>query len=557
MMKRILVITAILALAAVPAMAQEWTLSTELGEEPIEALAVAPDGTAWAGQGNSIYRFDGASWSIITTVTGWTDLAFYGAATPANDRAYFSGLGYPPAGGSKSSVPTSIYLPIVLRQSGGAGKSLSWWEVGLLVAPWDYSAHLWAVANASSGYDVWAAAGDGGIYKSSNDGASWDSHTSNVTGVGYFTGIAGSGPSDIWAAGGDSVRYNPCLYHYTGTGWELFTSASMGDTPSVCVPVSQTPWYAFAGSGYTKVGKYDGGWVSLTAFPDHVSKCITSNPQSGEVWVGTRNYGTSPATGNIFYSSNGMDWYAQTSLPAAVYALDASYPGAVWAGGNGKVYYLQQHARRTDHRGDYNGDGTCDLSIYRRNTGLWAVRGVTRAYFGGPSDSIVPGDYSGDGTWNPAIFRPATGLWAVRGVTRAYFGNFSDQPVPGDYRGDGTYAPGIFRPTTGLWAVRGVTRVYFGNSLDHPVPGDYHGDGTWNPGIFRPTTGLWAARGVTRVYFGNLSDHPVPGDYHGDGTWNPGIFRPAAGLWAARGITRAYFGSLGDIPAVSTTNTGR
>ncbi|MDP8214640.1 MAG: hypothetical protein RAO92_09160 [Candidatus Euphemobacter frigidus] len=68
-----------------------------------------------------------------------------------------------------------------------------------------------------------------------------------------------------------------------------------------------------------------------------------------------------------------------------------------------------------------------------------------------------------------ALFRGSSGLWAVRGVSRVYFGGSTDQPVPGDYGGDGTFYPGIYRPASGLWSVSGVTRVYFGGSSDTPV----------------------------------------------------------------------------------------
>ncbi len=542
-MKKILA-AAMMFLAAGPAMAQEWALSTVLGDMNIEALAVAPNGTAWAGQSNSIYRFDGSAWSVVTTVTGWADVEFFGAVAPANDRAYFSGCGYPPAGGSKASFPASIYLPIVLRQSGGANKSLSWWEVGLLQAPWEYSAHLYAAANGSGGYDVWAAGGGGGIHKSSNDGASWESHTSNVTGVGYFSGIAGSGPSDIWAAGADSARYYPCLYHWDGANWNLFTSNFSGSSPVVSVPTDGTPWYAFGGMG-AEVGRWNGSWDSLTAIPNHWPKCLTSNPQTSEVWLGTEN--TSTHTGGI-YHYDGVNWQPHTSLPGPVWSLDASYPGVVWAATTGAVYNLGWRPGRRDCRGDYTGDGSTDIAIFRQTNGLWAVRGYTRLYFGGSPDAIVPRDYSGDGSTNVAVFRQTNGLWAIRGYTRAYFGGSGDTAVPGDYRGDGSADIAIFRRNNGLWSIRGYTRSYFGDSSDVPVPGDYSGDGSSNVAIYRSSTGLWSIRGYTRYYFGGSSDVPVPGDYNGDGTWTPAIFRPANGLWTVKGITRAYFGISSDYP---------
>ncbi len=197
---------------------------------------------------------------------------------------------------------------------------------------------------------------------------------------------------------------------------------------------------------------------------------------------------------------------------------------------------------------DYNGDGTSDIAIFRSASGLWAVRSVTRVYFGGLQDEPVPGDYDGDRTTDIGIFRPASGLWALRSVSRIYFGGAADETVPGDYDGGGTWSVGIFRPTSGLWAVRGTTRIYFGGSADIPVPGYYDGAGAKEIGIFRESSGLWALRGISLIYFGTSGDETVPGDYDGNGTWDVGIFRGSSGLWALRGTTRIYFGSSPDQP---------
>ncbi len=196
---------------------------------------------------------------------------------------------------------------------------------------------------------------------------------------------------------------------------------------------------------------------------------------------------------------------------------------------------------------DYSGNGTSDIAIFRPVSGLWAVRGVTRAYFGAAADLPVPGDYNGDGTAELAIFRAGSGLWAVRGVTRAYFGGGGDLPRPAEWRWNGKIDIAIFRPVSGLWAVRGVTRFYFGSQADQPVEGYYAGLPA-AAGIFRPASGLWAVRGVTRFYFGGPGDRPLPGDYDGLGRWQPAIFRPASGLWAIRGLTRRYFGGSADLP---------
>lgn len=198
--------------------------------------------------------------------------------------------------------------------------------------------------------------------------------------------------------------------------------------------------------------------------------------------------------------------------------------------------------------GDYNGDGTADIGIYRGNSGLWAVRGVTRSYFGGSADIPVPGDYNGDGECDMGIFRPNSGLWAIKGITRVYFGGNGDRPIPVDFSGDGTSGAAIFRPSSGLWAIHGLSRIYFGNNSDIPIYGNFNTDPTVDPGIFRASSGLWAVRNVTRVYFGSGADQPVWGDYNADSRDDIAIFRPAAGLWAIRGISRLYYGTAGDIP---------
>jgi hypothetical protein len=203
---------------------------------------------------------------------------------------------------------------------------------------------------------------------------------------------------------------------------------------------------------------------------------------------------------------------------------------------------------------DFNGDGTSEITVFRPSSGLWAIRDMTRIYFGSSSDQIIPGDYNGDGTTEVGIFRPSTGLWALKGVSRIYFGSSADMAIPGDYDGDGYCDIGIFRETSGLWAIRGVTRVYFGLSSDQPRTGDYSGNGTSNIAIFRKTSGLWAIRGITRLYFGSASDQPVPGDFYGSGTSDISIFRESTGLWAIRGITRLYFGSSTDQPVPADYN---
>ncbi len=81
----------------------------------------------------------------------------------------------------------------------------------------------------------------------------------------------------------------------------------------------------------------------------------------------------------------------------------------------------------------------------------------------------VPGDYNGDGTTDVAVFRPSTGMWYVMGGTAVSWGVSGDVPVPGDYNGDGKSDVAVFRPSTGTWYVMGGTAVSWGASGDQPI----------------------------------------------------------------------------------------
>ena len=198
--------------------------------------------------------------------------------------------------------------------------------------------------------------------------------------------------------------------------------------------------------------------------------------------------------------------------------------------------------------GDYNGDGTSDIALFRQSSGLWAIRDITRIYFGGSSDTPASGDYNNDGITDIAIFRGTSGLWAVNGISRVYFGGSSDLSAPGDYNGDGFCDIAIYRGSSGLWAARNITRCYFGSNDDIPVPGYYEGSRSKEIAIFRPAAGLWAIHGLTRFYFGSSEDQPVAADYSGNGSEQAGIFRSSSGLWAIRGYSRFYYGSSIDRP---------
>lgn len=142
-------------------------------------------------------------------------------------------------------------------------------------------------------------------------------------------------------------------------------------------------------------------------------------------------------------------------------------------------------------------------------------------------DVAAPGDYDGDGTTDLAVFRPAAATWIIQlssgSVKVVSMGDPAqgDVAIPGDYDGDGITDPAVFRPSTATWIARlsggGVMVTTMGDAGHHdlPIPGDYDGDGITDLAVFRPSTATWILRqsgGAVRIFQKgepNLIDVPV------------------------------------------------
>jgi uncharacterized delta-60 repeat protein len=186
--------------------------------------------------------------------------------------------------------------------------------------------------------------------------------------------------------------------------------------------------------------------------------------------------------------------------------------------------------------GDYDGDGKADPAVYRPGASagqqsVFYYRGssnnpgsiITFVPWGSNGDLAARGDYNGDGRLDPTVFRPANGFWYSLNLTNntstaTNWGLATDKLVPADYTGDGKTDYAVFR--NGVWYIlqsnTGLTQYEaWGLSTDTLVPADYDGDGLADVAVFRD--GVWYIRqssdGDRFIPFGLATDIPTPSSY--------------------------------------------
>ncbi len=201
----------------------------------------------------------------------------------------------------------------------------------------------------------------------------------------------------------------------------------------------------------------------------------------------------------------------------------------------------------TVQRADFNGDGTTDLFLYNRVTGVWlkAVdnREGTYSFYGyqwAPGWTPFVADMDGDGRSDVFIYNKTNGQW-FRCLTTGS-GDFSYTPgvwaagwtvAPGDYNGDRRADLFLYNnnaasdPNSGKWfrvlSIPGGLFSYVAGDARWAsdwqlTPADFNGDGRTDMFLYR-SNGQWF-----RVFFADTGTQYSPGVWAGGWTISAGKF---------------------------------
>ncbi len=179
--------------------------------------------------------------------------------------------------------------------------------------------------------------------------------------------------------------------------------------------------------------------------------------------------------------------------------------------------------------------------LYLKNTNTTGYADVAINY-GLPGDHPVVGDWNGDGTTTIGIYRNGS-FYLRNSNTPGFadlvfaFGAIGDQPIAGDWDGDGVDTIGVYR--NGTFLLRNSNSVgtpgmsfVLGNPGDVAIAGDWNGDGFDTTGVFRPSNGALYLKNTNatgfadiQINYGLSGDFPIVGDWDGDGDSTIGIYR--------------------------------
>jgi hypothetical protein len=205
--------------------------------------------------------------------------------------------------------------------------------------------------------------------------------------------------------------------------------------------------------------------------------------------------------------------------------------------------------------GDWDGDGTGDVGVYRFTPSgsefrLQKPASIRAFVWGSPSDTPLVGDWNGDGVTEVGRRRLGTSvftkrLWDASSQQVAGVGSATDTTVTGDWNADGVTDLGVYRAGNHSFYLRQpdgrMSLRPWGSAGDRGVTGDWNGDGHVDLGTFDPLTAVWTLRMpsgsayTTRTLtYGVPGDLPLAGDFNGDGISELTVWRPRTGRFYMR-----------------------
>ena len=218
-------------------------------------------------------------------------------------------------------------------------------------------------------------------------------------------------------------------------------------------------------------------------------------------------------------------------------------------------------------------DGTWTLGFSLENQ---STAETVSFKFGKAGDIPVMGDWNGDGTHTVGVYR--RGRWLLRDENTAgpaqydfEFGRPRDIPVVGDWNGTGVFGIGVKEWNSRRWLLRETPSggqparsFWYGEEGEIPITGDWNGNGVTGIGVIRenarkqsPST-AWLLRNTATPgthhdlrWFSDFTPTYVPGDWDGDGSDEPGVSRQAR-TWRfdSRQIDKIDFGRRVATPLV-------